>query len=123
MVFASTAGFSVADQSAVAASINWVAQLLTGPFATTIAVFSIAALGLMMMQGRLDWRQGARVVLGCFILFDAPQIAKGIMSQVHPEVGIRLNVTSPSHLELRIPSPNSTRPDPFAGAALPRRGS
>ena len=32
----------------------------------------------MMLTGRLNWRYGATVILGCFILFGAAAIVAGI---------------------------------------------
>jgi type IV secretory pathway VirB2 component (pilin) len=34
--------------------------------------------GFMMLNGRINWRMGATVVLGCFILFGAATIVGGI---------------------------------------------
>ena len=39
---------------------------------------AIAAVGFMMLTGRLNWRYGATVILGCFILFGAGAIVAGI---------------------------------------------
>jgi len=38
----------------------------------------VAAVGLMMLTGRLNWRMGVTVILGCFILFGASAIVAGI---------------------------------------------
>ena len=32
---------------------------------------AVAAIGFMMLTGRMNWRYGATVILGCFILFGA----------------------------------------------------
>ena len=34
----------------------------------------------MMLTGRIDWRRGATVILGVFILFGAASIVAGIRS-------------------------------------------
>lgn len=34
----------------------------------------------MMLTGRVNWRHGAVVILGCFILFGAASIVAGIQS-------------------------------------------
>jgi type IV secretion system protein VirB2 len=34
----------------------------------------------MMLTGRMNWRYGATVILGCFILFGAASIVAGIQS-------------------------------------------
>jgi type IV secretion system protein VirB2 len=36
--------------------------------------------GLFMLTGRLNWRYGATVILGCFILFGAASIVAGIQA-------------------------------------------
>jgi type IV secretion system protein VirB2 len=49
-----------------------------GTVATVAAVIAVAAVGFMMLTGRVNWRHGAVVVLGCFILFGAASIVAGI---------------------------------------------
>lgn len=61
------------------AAVQWVADLLLGPFSTAIAVIAVAGLGFSLLGGRLPARRGVMVVLGCFILFGAPSIARGLM--------------------------------------------
>ena len=57
---------------------NWLPGTLLGTGATTVAVIAIAAVGFMMLTGRINWRHGAIVILGCFILFGAASIVAGI---------------------------------------------
>jgi len=40
----------------------------------------VGATGLMMLTGRIDWRRGATVILGCFVVFGAAAIVAGIRS-------------------------------------------
>jgi type IV secretion system protein VirB2 len=51
---------------------------LLGTVATTVAVIAVAAVGFMMLTGRINWRYGAVVILGCFVLFGATSIVAGI---------------------------------------------
>ena len=51
---------------------------LLGTVATTVAVIAVAMVGFMMLTGRMNWRYGAVVILGCFILFGAASIVGGI---------------------------------------------
>ena len=44
------------------------------------AVIAVASVGLLMLTGRINWRYGATVILGCFILFGAASIVAGIQS-------------------------------------------
>jgi type IV secretory pathway VirB2 component (pilin) len=61
-------------------AVNWLQGTLLGTVATVAAVIAIAAVGFMMLTGRINWRHGAVVVLGCFILFGAATIVGGIRS-------------------------------------------
>lgn len=63
-------------------AVNWLQGTLLGTFATVAAVIAVAAVGFMMLTGRIDWRRGAIVILGCFILFGAASIVAGIRSSV-----------------------------------------
>ena len=55
-------------------------QTLLGNVATAVAVMAVAAVGFMMLTGRMNWRFGATVILGCFILFGASAIVSGIQA-------------------------------------------
>lgn len=59
-------------------AVNWLQATLLGTVATVAAVIAIAAVGFMMLTGRINWRHGAVVVIGCFILFGAASIVAGI---------------------------------------------
>ena len=64
----------------IVSAVQWLQGTLLGTVATVIAVIAVACVGLMMLTGRIDWRRGAVVVLGCFILFGAVSIVAGIQS-------------------------------------------
>jgi len=59
-------------------AVNWLQGTLLGTFATVVAVIAVAFVGFMMLTGRINWRHGAVVILGCFILFGAASIVSGI---------------------------------------------
>ena len=59
---------------------QWMQGTLLGTVATVVAVIAVAVVGLMMLTGRMNWRHGAVVILGCFILFGAASIVGGIRS-------------------------------------------
>ena len=61
-------------------AVNWLSGTLLGTIATVVAVIAVAAVGFMMLTGRINWRYGATVILGCFILFGAASIVAGIQS-------------------------------------------
>ena len=64
----------------IVAALAWLQGTLMGNVATAIAVMAVAAVGLMMLTGRLNWRMGATVIVGCFVLFGASAIVSGIQS-------------------------------------------
>ncbi len=64
----------------IVAALAWLQGTLLGNVATAIAVMAVAAVGFMMLTGRLNWRFGATVIVGVFILFGASTIVAGIQS-------------------------------------------
>lgn len=64
----------------IVAALGWLQGTLLGNVATAVAVMAVAAVGFMMLTGRLNWRFGATVIIGCFILFGAASIVAGIQS-------------------------------------------
>jgi type IV secretion system protein VirB2 len=73
-------GGDPAGSSALVAALDWVQGTLLGNLATTAAVIAVAAVGFLMLTGRMDWRRGLTVVFGCFIIFGAAAIVAGIRS-------------------------------------------
>jgi type IV secretion system protein VirB2 len=61
-------------------AVGWLQGTLLGTIATVAAVIAVAAVGFMMLTGRINWRYGVTVSLGCFILFGASSIVAGIHS-------------------------------------------
>lgn len=64
----------------VVAALAWLQGTLLGSIATAIAVMAVAAIGFMMLTGRMNWRFGATVIIGVFILFGATTIVAGIQA-------------------------------------------
>jgi type IV secretory pathway VirB2 component (pilin) len=64
----------------IVAALSWMQGTLLGNVATAVAVMAVAAVGFMMLTGRMNWRFGATVIIGCFILFGAGAIVSGIQS-------------------------------------------
>ena len=64
----------------IVAALAWMQGTLLGNVATAVAVMAVAAVGFMMLTGRMNWRFGATVIIGCFILFGAASIVGGIQS-------------------------------------------
>ncbi len=69
-----------AGSGPIVGAIGWIQGTLLGTVATVVAVIAVAVVGLMMLTGRMNWRYGASVILGCFILFGAASIVAGIQS-------------------------------------------
>jgi len=64
----------------IVAALMWLQGTLLGNVATAVAVMAVAAVGFMMLTGRLNWRFGATVIIGVFILFGAASIVSGIQA-------------------------------------------
>lgn len=69
-----------AGSGVIVAAVRWVEGTLLGTIATVVAVIAVASVGFLMLTGRINWRYGAVVILGCFILFGAASIVAGIQS-------------------------------------------
>lgn len=67
-----------AGSGAITGALSWLEGTLMGTVATVAAVIAVAGVGFMMLTGRMNWRYGATVILGCFILFGAASIVAGI---------------------------------------------
>jgi type IV secretion system protein VirB2 len=69
-----------AGSGPIVAALAWMEGTLLGNVATAVAVMAVAAVGFMMLTGRMNWRFGATVIIGCFVLFGAASIVSGIQS-------------------------------------------
>lgn len=69
-----------AGSSPLVAAMEWIQGTLLGNVATAAAVIAVAVVGFMMLTGRIEWRRGLTVVIGCFIIFGAVAIVSGIRS-------------------------------------------
>lgn len=101
--------------------MGWVSGVLQGSLVVSLCVIAVAIIGLMAMTGRLVFRDGLRVVLGCFVLLGAPVVASGMFGAVDGVRGgsapVALVITPPERAD-QIPPANY---DPYAGASLRRR--
>ena len=64
----------------IVSALAWLQGTMLGNVATAVAVMAVAAVGFMMLTGRMNWKFGGTVILGCFILFGAASIVSGIQS-------------------------------------------
>lgn len=118
---------SLADppgSSVIVAAVWWLQATLLGTVATTIATIAVAAVGLMMLTGRVGIRYGLTVILGGFILFGASTIAAGLKStSAGEELAGAPHAPAPAAsapYALPPPPPAANR-DPYAGASVPSR--
>jgi type IV secretory pathway VirB2 component (pilin) len=80
--FATAALADPAGSGPIVNAVGWIRDTLLGNVATAIAVIAVAMVGFMMLTGRMNWKMGATVILGVFILFGAATIVAGIQSSV-----------------------------------------
>ena len=107
-------------QSVLTRATLWVENLAFGSIATTIAVLAVAMTGMLLLSGRIDWRRGATVILGCFILFGARSIAQAFQADSGLPA-IDSITTVPPEPPIIAPQPAQPRIyDPYAGAATPQ---
>ena len=77
---AQASGADPAGSGPIVAALGWLQGTLLGNVATAVAVIAVAMVGFMMLTGRMNWRFGATVIIGCFVLFGAGAIVSGIQS-------------------------------------------
>lgn len=107
---------------ALGASVGWIQAVLLGPVATALAVIGVAVVGMMMLSGRTNLRRGAVVIIGCFIVFGASSIARGLKGVAESYGATYSSPYSPSLPLNGSPPPSEPPPiyDPYAGAAVNR---
>ena len=108
----------IGSGSVLAVAAYWIESLVFGPLATGLAVSGIALVGLLMLQGRVDWRRGGTVCLGCFIVFGAPALVASLQAGVLNDRQVALPDQQPVTVNPETPRPPLNY-DPYAGAALP----
>ncbi len=77
-VLAQTVTLDPQGSGAITGALGWIQGTLLGSVATAVAVIAVASVGLLMLTGRMNWRFGATVVIGLFILFGSAAIVGGI---------------------------------------------
>jgi hypothetical protein len=107
-------------------ALGWISGGLLGTVAVTVAVIAIAAIGILMLSGRIDIRRSAWVIVGCFIIFGASTIAAGINSAITSGESAApiAEIDPPPYYPPAspvVPQPAPGGNDPYAGAAVPRR--
>ena len=110
------------DGNAISGTLVWLDSLLLGKTGTSLAVVAVAFVGFRIMSGELPIRHGIRVIIGAFILFGSPLLARsllGLASSNEAPVPAPLEIAPP--LPVLTPrAPVATTPfDPYAGASVP----
>lgn len=77
---AQTRGTDPQGSGPIVSALTWLQGTLLGNVATAVAVIAVAMVGFMMLTGRMNWRFGATVIIGCFILFGSAAIVSGIQA-------------------------------------------
>lgn len=108
--------------SALLGAAQWLEGLVQGPAATGLAMLAVATTGFLMLSGRVPVRRGLTVTLGCFILFGAPTIARGIVGSAATGAGAEpMPEPPPPSQPTRAFNPAAAAPpvtDPYAGASI-----
>lgn len=110
------------SDAAIPAAVEWAVGTLLGSVTTGAAVLAVAFLGFGMLFGHLDWRTGARVVLGIFILFGAPMIARELAVLARDGTGAETGQVAAAGIpQTHAILKNASAADPYAGAGLPQQ--
>lgn len=109
--------FQSRDPGSLSTAAEWLVQLATGSIAATLSTLAMAAIGILMLAGRLPLREGARVVIGCFVLLAAPAIAAALMALGGQSAPPDAHAYTEPPVDPRPGLPPSGY-DPYAGASL-----
>lgn len=109
------------DGNSLVTALLWVQGVLLGTTATVVGVIAVASIGLLMLGGRVEIRQGLRTVLGLFLIFSAPTIASAIASQLSGVAATSANFSADPAPLMPESDKGPTPPeqlDPYAGASV-----
>lgn len=105
--------------SSLAAAGDWLTGTLLGSLAVALCVIAVAIVGLLLLTGRVAVREGARVIVGCFLLLGAPIVAASFFAMAQPEHAAPpvATVSNSPVLPERADLPPAQY-DPYAGASV-----
>lgn len=111
--------FQAASGTPMVESARWIESVMLGEIAIGLCGLAAAFIGALMLTGRLPLRDGARIVVGCFVLLGAPVIASGLM-QASSGRDDTAPPVPPIAAESEVPSGDMppANYDPYAGASL-----
>ncbi|MEM6411025.1 MAG: TrbC/VirB2 family protein [Pseudomonadota bacterium] len=112
--------FEAAGSARLNASTDWIESLLLGDVALGLCVLAVAATGALALTGRLPFREGIRVVLGCFVLLGAPVIAAAFVWSGTDVASAPAPLPPVASVEVPRKELQPANYDPYAGASLRR---
>jgi type IV secretion system protein VirB2 len=113
------------SRGVVTSALTWIEGALFGGVATGIAVIAVASIGFGMLSGRISVKRGITILLGCFILFGASSLARGLRAFSEEDAqsydGPR-QISAPVFVKPDVSpqKPGENSYDPYAGAAVPQ---
>lgn len=111
--------FEAGGVSPMAESSRWIEGVMLSEIALGLCVTAVAFLGALMLIGRLPLREGARIMVGCFVLLGAPVIADGFVDGGSEVID---TLATPPLVVVHFENPRPDLPpanlDPYAGASL-----
>jgi type IV secretory pathway VirB2 component (pilin) len=115
--------FDTGGTGALTAAVAWIQAAMLGTVALAVAQLAVAGVGLLMLTGRIDWRRGATVILGCFVLLGAPMIAGALAGLASGDTPPPAFASAPQPIVPLSRPTRATEPgyDPYAGAAPARQ--
>jgi len=113
-----------AGEQSLPAAAHWMEAVLSGPFATAVAVIAVALVGYGMLSGRVSAKRAFGVVLGCFILFGSASIGQRLTEaagQLNGPAAPSVVFAQPDGSPQRNPRPTTANAfNPYPGNAPPR---
>lgn len=104
------------SEQAIPSAVSWTLDLLVGQAGTAVAVLAIGFIGFQMLGGRIRFRRGVEIIMGCFIVFSASVIADGLTSRQRNLPAAVQSAPLPAYIPT---APEPVPYDPYAGASVP----
>lgn len=109
---------TIQSPSVLTSAVSWIEELLLGSMGTSVAIVAVVLVGYSLLTGRASARRGLAVIIGAFILFSAPTLARALVGLTQGPIGPNPLAALPPP-----PPPQYTSPlarDPYAGASVPQ---
>ena len=110
--------FEAGGAAPMVESARWIEGVMLGDIALGVCVIAVASIGALMLTGRLQLREGARVVLGCLVLLGAPVIAAGLVGSEGAAISVPISSPAPEPTQHPRPILPPADFDPYEGASL-----